>query len=224
MNALTHFANHDYQPIGQCCSCGVPTYDCDDLNAPCECGEGFIASVGLPSWRPCPPCLGSGRSLIWSRSLACPVCCGTGWITDANSEPAEDEAACVLRAITAYRHAGWPPHPDRLLKSKQGSISILRDRWSELELETLAGALTTLIRDFGEHLDLKSRFDMEAELGEGKVGRDEMKRLDDCARRVTGMGAARRHHRSTGAGGYRPPAPAPANGPATSARRKGGRP
>ncbi|MER8854431.1 hypothetical protein NKI51_11640 [Mesorhizobium australicum] len=110
-------------PIGRC-NCGHHTYECDDLNARCDCGQGVVGSTAAQHWQQCPACLGTGKSLIWSRSDDCPVCRGSGWIVDAQCETARDEIATVAAAFLVARE--WPPHPSKCVASKLGSTSVLR--------------------------------------------------------------------------------------------------
>jgi hypothetical protein len=130
----------DAKPIG-CCACGVPTFDCDDLNARCECGDSIIGSTAVQDWKPCPPCLGSGQSLIWTATghRECPVCCGTGLITDAAEDLAQDEFDAV--GVAAAEYGTWPLKPERLVQSTLGSVSVLVGRWSEVQLAALRQAL-----------------------------------------------------------------------------------
>ncbi len=82
-------------PIARCTHCGIPSYDLDALNFRCDtCGDGIVASVARQDWRRCPACFRSGRSPILPDTedgVSCPVCFGTGWITEADYRLAEHE-------------------------------------------------------------------------------------------------------------------------------------
>lgn len=89
-------------PIGRCPCCGTPTYDMANLNFRCEaCGDGVVASVAMRDWRRCPACLRTGKSLIAAATDdgSCPVCAGSGWITEAEYPAAESELAVVQSAV-----------------------------------------------------------------------------------------------------------------------------
>lgn len=169
MTVLPLSVDHDRMPIGTCTHCRVPTYDLDDINSDCECGKGFICSVAENEWYPCPPCLASGRSLIWSNlhDRICPVCFGAGRIRriEQDLELALSECEAVIRAITLAQHAPWPPAPERLLQSKLGSVSTLVDRWSPIELRVLAAAVDDLMRGAEQALEHQVEAEMEAETG-----------------------------------------------------------
>jgi hypothetical protein len=130
-------------PIGRC-ACGGPYSDLSRLNCRCECGGSVVASVAAQDWRPCPPCFGSGKSLIWSDFPECPVCCGAGWITEDDVDLADDELGVVRGAVEVYEHGPWPPRAASLVKSQLGSVSLLRENWSEAMLAALKRALATM--------------------------------------------------------------------------------
>lgn len=118
-------------PIGRCNDCGVTTYDMDALNFRCEqCGGGIVASVAMPDWRPCPACFGTGKSCIATDTAEgniCPVCQGTGWITEAEYPLAEDEMQCAHVAVdNALDEPGSRHVPVRYsFRSLLGSVPLL---------------------------------------------------------------------------------------------------
>lgn len=119
------------KPIGRCGKCGHPSHDIDDLNMPCDCVRGgFICSTAEQEWKPCDPCLGTGKSLIYPKdgTDVCPVCRGTGWSTEYDlwEETAQSESVVVDYAVENMLRGDWPPPIERTHTSALGSFGILR--------------------------------------------------------------------------------------------------
>ncbi|MDP2621719.1 MAG: hypothetical protein Q8P46_16355 [Hyphomicrobiales bacterium] len=146
-------------PLGRCDRCRAVTYEIDAINEACDfCGEaGIMASMATPNWRPCPPCFSSGRSLLCSNDpdAWCPVCHGSGFITDADAGLARDEWDGLKEALAVRKNPTWPPSHRDVRTTMVGSFTMLRGTWTEAQVAALDSAVSSLdyeLRHFPDRL------------------------------------------------------------------------